>query len=426
MCRCCGKGAVHAARSGPKLAPMRIALVSLHTSPGEVPGTGDAGGMNVVVAEHARALHARGHEVVIATRATTALPAGEYPFDPRRPGGPALHAISAGSPDLRKEQLPSVLHTFSAGLAALGPFDAVHAHYWLSAMAALPVAEQLGLIPACTLHTVAAEKNERLAPGDRPEPGIRLAGEAQLTRETFVVAGSRHELDSIRTHYGEPARGSEVIHPGVDTTLFAPTEGERRPGEPLRLTVLGRVQPLKGQDLAISALADLVQRHPGIGARVELVIAGEPTPGAEEYASGLRVLAARLGVSAQIRFLPRQSRGDAAALLASSAAVVIPSLSETFGLVALEAAACGVPLVVGAHTGLREAAPENVAALHVHGRNPSKWADALARLLTDAALYEQLSQGARTHALTHSWDAQAAKLEALYVSLSHSEGTDFQ
>ena len=437
---------------------MRIALVSVHTSPGAVPGTGDAGGMNVVVAEHARALSARGHDVHVVTRANASLPPGETPLDPQHPSGPRLHAIAAGAPDLRKSELLETLPEFSRGLTKLGPFDAVHAHYWLSGVAAGPVAAAHGATLAFSFHTVAAEKNARLAPSDHPEPALRLGAERALAHTSRVIAGSASEAESVISHYGAPVRGVEVIHPGVDTRLFRPrdpasseasgdepdssgpvssgwvssdsvsrssTLRESATGAPLtdpsaealRITVLGRVQPLKGQELAVRAFGEIARHDASLLARTELVIAGEPTPGAEAYASGLRTLADDLGIAQRVRFLPAQDRTAAAALLASSDVVVIPSYSETFGLVALEAAASGVPAAAGAHTGLREAAPEHISALHVNGRDPAAWARAITTLLTDPVLRTSLGARARAFALRHSWEAQAAKLEEVYREL---------
>lgn len=438
---------------------MRIALVSLHTSPAAVPGQGDAGGMNVVVLEAAHALAARGHEVTIATRAVTALPAGRYPLDPRRyprlgsarrsstassAPSPALVALEAGEADLPKEALPSILPEFSRALLRLGPFDAVHGHYWLSAMAAIPVAAISGITPVVTLHTAAALKNAHLAPGDRPEPDIRLAAERALTQRAFFIAGSESELRAITAGYGFPARGSEVIHPGVDTALFHPAAAKTphvsretpstrgaEPAEPrtpdaeepvrdLRITVLGRVQPLKGQDLAVRAAGELARHDPELWSRCELVIAGEPTPGAEEYAAELRALTAQLGITDHVHFLPAHDRAFASRLLASSALALVPSHSETFGLVALEAAACGVPAVVGAHTGLVEAAPEGESAVHVRSREPVSWAAAIRALLHDKPRRLALGARAREHALAHNWDVHAARLEARYRTLGAS------
>ena len=398
---------------------MRIALVSLHTSPGSTPGSGDAGGMNVVVAEAAHALAARGHEVLAVTRASGDAPAGERELDPDRPGA-RLVAIRAGDPELRKEALPDVLPAASRALAALGPFDAVHAHYWLSGVAAGEAAARSGLRPAMSFHTVGAQKNARLAPGDRPEPPLRIAAERALARHALVVAGSRSELRAVAGAAGSAPTDAVVIHPGVDTERFAPaspSDVPRGTSARHRLVVLGRVQPLKGQDLAIRALAKLGAQDPALADRTELVIAGEPTPGQADWAAGLRALAGELGVAERVRFLPSLGREAAAELLGSADLALVPSRSETFGLVAVEAAACGVPVIAGAHTGLLESAPAGRSAVHVAGREPGEWAAAIRSLLADPDRRARLGASAREFALTLDWARHAERLEAVYAGL---------
>ncbi|WP_336660081.1 glycosyltransferase [Leucobacter sp. USHLN153] len=394
---------------------MRIALVSLHTSPGAVAGRGDGGGMNVVVAAAARALARRGHEVVAITRASAEAPPGERPLDAADPHGAQLRALEVGPPTARKEELPSLLPKFSRDLERLGRFDAVHAHYWLSGLAAGPLAARCGVTPAITFHTLAALKNERLAPGDRPEPPSRLAAEQFLARHSETIAVSRNERDAVLRALGDQNRRIEIVPPGVDTTLFRPDPA--RTSDRLRIVVLGRVQPLKGQDLAVRAAAEIARQDPELWSRCELVVAGEPTPGAEEYAASLRDIAERAGIAGQVRFLPAQDREAAAQLLASSSVALVPSHSESFGLVALESAACGTPVVAGAHSGLLEAAPAGVAGVHVEGRDPAQWAGAVARLLRDTAARARLAESARKHALAHNWDAHASQLERIYARL---------
>lgn len=424
---------------------MRIALVSLHTSPSAIPGSGDAGGMNVVVAEAAHALNDRGHEVIVVTRANTEVAAGEWVL--RRPqangqdrqrdpagSSPRLIALAAGDAALAKGELPAIVPEFARGLRELGPFDAVHAHYWLSGLAAVGAFGGEGSGIATTFHTLAAQKNSRLAPGDRPEPEVRVLAERSLAETTFVVAGSRSELAGVEEFCGHPRVGSAVVHPGVDTRLFAPRPtvpavpavpapssssgaslGARRL---LRVTVLGRVQPLKGQDLAVRAAVELAAQDPDLFARTEWVLAGEPTPGAEGFAAGLRELAATAGIGDRVRFLPAQSRAQAAALLASSDLVLVPSHSETFGLTALEAGASGVPVIAAGHTGLVEAVPEGVAGLHMTDRDPAAWARAIAELLSDEPRRVRLGESARRHAEQHDWAAHAAALERIYEGIA--------
>lgn len=417
---------------------MRIALVSMHTSPAAVPGSGDAGGMNVVVAAAAAALAARGHDVTVVTRASTGVAAGELAFPaaagasgdcstagstgsaPQPP--PRLLALAAGPAALRKGELPDVIPEFAEGLRALGRFDAVHAHYWLSGVAARAAFGGMGPSTAVTFHTLASQKNARLAPGDAPEPEIRLAAERELAAESFVIAGSQSELGGVAAIAGSTPVGTAVVHPGVDTAMFRPRHASAAQAPAasarLRLTVLGRVQPLKGQDLVVRAAIALAQLDPALFARTEWVIAGEPTPGAEQYAAQLRGLAAHAGVAAHIRFLPAHGREQAAELLAASTLVLVPSHSETFGLTALEAAACGVPVVAAGHTGLLEAVPDGAGAVHMSDRNPDTWARVIARLLRDAPRRAQLGAAARAHAELHDWRTHAAELERCYERIA--------
>lgn len=401
---------------------MRIALVSLHTSPLAIPGSGDAGGMNVVVREAARALATLGHEVLMVTRATGSTAPGEYVIEADR--GAKLIALEAGPAELRKEALPGIVSEFATGLRALGPFDAVHAHYWLSGLAALeafPGSAHYSPVIVTTFHTLAAQKNERLAPGDRAEPVVRVLGEQRLATETTVVAGSRSEFAAVTQHCGPLRPGSSIVHPGVDTRLFSPSH-ETPTDAPLRVTILGRVQPLKGQDLAVRAAIALRELAPELAARTEFVIAGEPTPGAENFATELRELAATGGVAEQLRFLPAQTREQAAELLRSSSLVLVPSHSETFGLTALEAAASGVPTVLAGHTGLLEAVPAGAGAIHMADRDPRTWARTIADLLADPARRHTMGEAARAHAETHDWRAHARSLEKIYTELANVRG----
>lgn len=392
---------------------MRIALVSLHTSPSEIPGQGDAGGMNVVVSEAARALSRRGHEVHVVTRASAAIAPGVHALSRDHESPVTLVALNAGDRTLSKLGIVDVLGECARELTKLGRFDVFHSHYWLSGAAVSPVAHGASAPHVTTLHTVAAQKNAHLSPGDAPEPEVRVAGERQLTREAFVVAGSRSELDAIVSGYGAPPLGSEVVHPGVDTKLFHPGPRE---DAPLRMLVLGRVQPLKGQDLAIDALQYLAATDPGLASRAELIIAGEATPGAESFAEGLRARATGVNVT----FLPAQSRTESAALLRSSHLVLIPSHSETFGLLALEAAASGTPVIAAHTTGLLESVQSGVNGVHVATRDPADWAREISRLLTDAAARAGLARTARAFAEQHTWDHHAEWLERIYLNLSGS------
>lgn len=391
---------------------MRIAMVSLHTSPTEVPGRGDAGGMNVVVLESAQALAKLGHDVTIVTRKTDRIVSHET-FQ-----GVRLLALEAGPANLQKSELPTVTAEFGDRLAELGNFDVYHSHYWLSGSAAQRAASRTHVPQAITLHTVAAQKNANLAEGDSPEPAVRLEAEAEITRHAQVIAMSESEKNGIVAGYGEPLQPIKIVTPGVDTTLFNPSSASKPKNQGPKILVLGRVQPLKGQDLAMQAFIDFATKYPDLARNAQLIIAGEATPGQESFAEELRraAYAAKLG-SARITFLPAQSRAASAALLASSDLALIPSHSETFGLVALEAAACGTPVLAARVTGLLESVADKISGVLVEGRDPQSWATQIAALLGDPPTLNRMSAGAQEFAESHSWQSHAHALEAVYSEM---------
>jgi D-inositol-3-phosphate glycosyltransferase len=398
---------------------LRIALVALHTSPLAQPGTGDAGGMNVVVAALGDGLAARGHDVELLTRRSSP----DLPDSVRTPGGARLRFLDAGpAAAVRKEELPALTGAFGAALAALPAFDVVHAHYWLSALAAFPAAGRAARI--LSLHTVAALKNASLAPGDAPEPEARLAAERRLLREADVVlAGSAAEGHAIAEQL-DPQRDSlRIVPPGVDTALFRPADGGGLPAALDRLppvvraraaasgylVAAGRVQPLKGQELAVRMLAALPS-----DVRPALLLVGEATPGADGYLARVLDTAASLGVADAVTAVGALDRPDLAAVLRHARLVLVPSHSETFGLVALEAAASGVPVVASAAGGLVESVAGG--GILVAGRDPREWAAVVAGLLADPARRAALGAAGRAHAAEHAWPRVAALTEAAYRS----------
>lgn len=399
----------------------RVALVSMHTSPVASAGTGDAGGMNVLLASVAGEIASRGVEIDLLTRAV-----GE-PRVTTVSDGVVLHELAAGPRGaIPKQDLVSVTDEFGEGVAALarrGRYDVIHAHYWLSGLATLPVALELGVPLVQSFHTLAALKNRTLAAGDTPEPEQRVRSEMFLAGQAMaVVAGSAAEAATLIDEVRAPAERVWVVPPGVDIDLFTPAraagEAEVRgglaiaPGRPI-LAVIGRVQPLKNQELAIRALAEL---HSVRGTAPVLVIAGEATPGAQPYVDGLRALAGSLGVAEDVRFVGARSREQIADLLAVASVTLVPSQSETFGLVALESAASGTPVVGFRGSGLLESVAEGRSGVLVDSREPQRWAEAVAGILDrpDGAL----SASARDHAEGYTWGATATALLGLYAALT--------
>jgi D-inositol-3-phosphate glycosyltransferase len=386
----------------------RLALVSLHTSPLEVPGSGDAGGMNVYLLALADAFAADGIDVEVLTRANRP---GDHGRIERTAGGALVRYLTAGADEtLAKESLPRIVPAFSSAMDALPPFDVVHSHYWLSGAAAEPVARAWGAPHVQSLHTVAALKNARLAPGDRPEPRARLDGERNLVRDSAAtVAATESERSAILEAYEAESDRVVVIPPGVDTRVFRP--GPQAAGRPY-LLVVGRIQPLKAQDLAIRALSRIPASE-----RPLLVIAGGTSGANSDYRTDLDTLVADRGLAADVHFEGPMARDELGALMRGAQAVMVPSHSETYGLVTLEAAASGVPVIAAATSGLVDSVRDGVTGILVNSRDEADWAVAVRSLLGDTSRLAALRESAAAYGAAHTWaDAAAAHLE-LYRAL---------
>ncbi len=392
--------------------PLRIALVCLHTSPGTDPGAGDAGGMNVVVRHQAEALGALGHTVTILTRRSSAAQPHRQRLAPRV----TLQFLDAGpAVPVSKGEHEAFIGDFSAELAALEPYDIIHSHHWFSGMAALPVARTWGIPHVQSFHSIAAEDGSPLSAGERAESPGRMLGEAWLARESdSLVAISAAEAATISGRLGGRANRTSTVLPGVDSRLFSPARLRQPPASATTdgyVVVAARLQPLKGLDLAIHAIAALPQDR-----RPELVIAGDASVDYAGYVEELRQLAEGAGLS-DIRFVGAQSHANLAELFRGARLVLVPSHSETYGLVALEAAASGVPVVASAAGGLREAVVDGITGLVLDSRDPQVWADAMAQILTDPTRAGELAQAAREHALRLDWTRSAASLVRVYRAL---------
>ncbi|MEC5150784.1 glycosyltransferase [Cryobacterium sp. GrIS_2_6] len=395
----------------PVASRLRIALVSLHTSPGDEPGSGDAGGMNVVVRQQAEAMAAAGHTVDIVTRRSSAALPDAVVLAPRL----TLRFLQAGpAKPISKGAHEAVIDEFRVGLAALGDYDVIHSHHWFSGMAALPLAQGRGIPHVQSFHSIAADPSTPLSAGERPESPGRMRGEAWLARESdALVAISNAEADTIVTRLGGSPERIFVVSPGVDADLFHPASGIRaaEPG-PGYAIVAARLQPLKGLDLAVEAIAAVPA-----ALRPELIIAGDASGDFDGYIDGLRDLAERNGIADTVRFLGPQSRADLAALFRDARVVLIPSHSETFGLVALEAAASGVPVVASASGGLREAVLDGDTGIVLGSRDPQAWGAAITTLLGDSDLARRLSVDARARAERLDWPRSARGLLDVYRGL---------
>ncbi|MEI5671711.1 D-inositol-3-phosphate glycosyltransferase [Nocardioides sp. CCNWLW212] len=399
-------------------------MISLHTSPLDQPGTGDAGGMNVYVIELAKRLAAQGIEIDIFTRATSsALEPVVSAVD-----GVAVHHVHAGPFEgLTKAELPGQLCVFAREVLRaeasrpVGYYDAVHSHYWLSGQVGALARDRWGVPLVHSMHTMAKVKNAALADGDTPEPSARIIGEEQVVEAAdMLIANTDLEARQLVGLYdADPAR-VEVVHPGVDLGLFRPLDRAATRAElglPADADVLlfaGRIQPLKGPDVLLRAVAVLLERSPGLRGRLVVPVVGGPSGSGLDRPESLAALAGELGLDDVVRFVPPVSQADLARWYAAATAVAVPSYNESFGLVAAEAQAAGTPVVAAAVGGLTTVVRDRHSGLLVDGHDAEDWASALGRIVDDPGLRVRLEAGALEQARQFSWEATAARTLEVY------------
>lgn len=401
--------------------PLHIAFVSMHTSPADLPGSGDAGGMNVVEYHQAFALAALGHRVdLITRRSDPGQPDVVELSDAVRlrhlPGGPAQ--------PLAKSLIDAHIEEFSAGLAALDVrYDVLHSHHWMSGVAALPVARAWGVPHVQSFHSVAALPGSALSEGEPPESPARVPGERLAATESdAVIAISAAEARTVVERCGADPDRVVIVPPGVDRTIFhadnpllelaeAPVStGVANPRG--YLLYAARLQPLKGPDLAIGALAEVPAEL-----RPDLLIAGDVSVDFAAYEAELHALVEAHELTGSVHFIGPQPRERLAALMRGARIVLVPSHSETFGLIALEAESCGTPVIASAAGGLREAVVHGETGQLMDSRQPEDWGTAITRLLAKPRRLARMGIVAQIHARRFNWDWTARLLELHYREL---------
>ena len=395
-------------------------MLSLHTSPLDRPGTGDAGGMNVYLKGVAGALGRLGVEVHLYTRATS--PGQAAASVVQLAPGVTVHRLVAGPlQPLAKADIDSqVMTAFADAVANQTPAGLVHSHYWMSGQVGEQVASAWQVDHVQSLHTVAVLKNRNLALVDQPEGEPRIAAEAGLAaRAARVVAVSPAEAHAIEHDLGVAADKIAVVMPGVDGAVFgpgAPGHLDGLPGELKRpqgyALMAGRIQPIKGQDLAIRAIAAIEPE-----ARPALLISGAPSPAHLDFASSLRQLAVDLGVRDDVVFLGAVAMDRLAGLMRGAVVTLMPSHSETYGLVALESAACGTPVVAYNTTGLHYSVANQVSGVLLDSRDPAIWGKAISDLVANGAWRQALSKGGVDLGRRSTWDLAGRGLLQVYRSL---------
>jgi D-inositol-3-phosphate glycosyltransferase len=407
-----------------------LAVLSMHTSPLAQPGTGDGGGMNVYVRELSAALARTGVECDVYTRAWS----DTLPATIRVEPGLRVHHVPSGPlAPVPKEALPGLVEEFTEGVLArmtsgCGIPDAIHANYWLSGMAGHVLKHELELPLVSTFHTLDRVRAEA-SPEDvgAAEPARRAEAEAHVIGcSDAVLASCSVEASQISELYGaEPSR-IEIVAPGVNHAFFSPgyrPQARRALGLPEDRPVLlfvGRIQPLKGTRVAVEALARLENRHDAV-----LVVIGGPSgPRGEDELARLHALVEQFGLQASVRFVPPQGHEMLSTYYRSADICLVPSRSESFGLVALEAAACGTPVVASAVGGLRTLVDHGRTGFLVEDRDPASFARYVDVLLGDTALSAEMAASAAARARVYTWSEAAARLRNLYAELTDRQLVD--
>ena len=401
----------------------RLAVLSLHTSPLAQPGTGDGGGMNVYVRELTTALARAGVDCDVYTRAYSAELPASVVVEP----GFRLHHVPAGPlGPMAKEALPAVVDEFADNVAALmaddegDGFDALHANYWLSGLAGHRLKHELELPLVSTFHTLARVKAEASPEELRSrEPRRRAEAEAEIMRcSDVVLASCTVEADQLSELYHADAERLRVVAPGVDHAFFGPghrPQARRALGLPLDVPLLlfvGRLQPLKRAEVAVRALA-------AMGGDAQLVIVGGPSgPDADAYRWRLEAEVEDAGVEDRVSFVEPQPHELLSTFYRAADVCLVPSRSESFGLVALEAAACGTPVVATAVGGLTTLVDHERTGYLIDDGDPAAFAEAISRVLDDPLGAERMASEAVLRARRYTWARSAAVLGATYEELT--------
>lgn len=398
----------------------RVAVISYHTSPLAQPGVGDGGGMNVYVRELVSSLAHVGIECTVYTREWVEGLASVVQVEPHHR---VVH-IRAGEYSLTKEELFDHVDEFAdkviADIRARGGVDVVHANYWLSAVAGHKIKHVLDIPLVTTFHTLARVK----AQGGDHESAFREQEELKVIGCTDAICVScTEEQRQFNSLYGKPTGQLEIVAPGVEHAFFTPgsQHGARHAlgmdNDPMLLFV-GRIQPLKGIEVAIRALKLLQTSNPHL-AKTRLVIVGGAS-GTDGDAEVIRInnLIDELGVRDRIVFVEPQEHHALSTYYRAADAVLVPSRSESFGLVALEAAACGTPVIASAVGGLLTLVEHGVTGFLVPDRDPSVFAGHIAHILNDKAFAAEMGAAAAKRARRYTWSFAAARLRRVYADLS--------
>ncbi|HTG48803.1 MAG TPA: D-inositol-3-phosphate glycosyltransferase [Actinomycetota bacterium] len=409
----------------------RVAVLSVHTSPVDQPGSGDSGGMNVVIRAAAERLAARGAEVDLFVRCRGG---DDHQVKVLAPGARVVPIKAGPCEPVPKRLLPRFLPEFLGGVlrearADGRGYDIVHSHYWLSGWVGRAVTEVWDVPLVASFHTLGKVKNYALARGERPEPPARMQGEAAIIEAADrIVAPTPSEAGQLVGLYRADPDRIRLVPPGVDHRLFAPRPREEArerlylTGSGLRLALfVGRLQPHKGPDVAVRTIAEAVARDPATTRDLQLAIVGGPSGGDGGEVARLMELAVALGVADRVVFFPPQAQARLADFYAAADVVLVPSRSESFGLVPLEAGACATPVVAAAVGGLPYVVDDGWSGFLVEGHDPSDHAERMLDVLREPELQRALGEHGAQVARRFTWDVTADEMLRVYRDLASAD-----
>ena len=393
---------------------LHIAILSLHTSPLAQPGTGDSGGMNVYIREVASALAHRGSTCTVYVRKWDPELVDEVELE----SGVHIVHIEAGEYELEKEDLYDIVDDFTdiviKDLKNRKPVDIIHANYWLSGAVGHKLKHELNIPLVTTFHTLGETKKK----SGFPEPNERLRVEMEIVGcSDVVVANSENEQEQLHHLYGANVDRVEIVPLGVEQALFSPGNPNAAkdalglPTGPI-LLFIGRLQSLKGVDVAISTLRAMDHENATL-----VIVGGASGQEGSLYESEIRNLANNLPAGKKVAFIPPQPHHILSTYYRAADIVIVPSRSESFGLVALEAAACGVPVVASSVGGLQNLIEDGKTGLLIEGWDPVEYAQAVDYLLSNPFKTTEIAMNAVDRAQTYTWGQTARRLQEIYQSV---------
>lgn len=402
---------------------LTIALVALHTSPLAAPGSGEAGGLNVYLKNTARELAALGHSIYLVTRKGHAsLPdeqrVGEGVTAVYLEAGPVSPMSKAGSETL----IEPFRDAFDKWISKRNDIDLIHSHHWFAGVASIPVARNHRIKHVQSYHSLAAPEGTGLDGGEAAESPGRIPGEQLIaTASDRIVAVSQFEKDLIVERCGaDPAKVS-IAAPGVEEIFKPAHRGGHAAGHLSHPTTdkpdsagpyfvfAGRLHPLKGPDLILKALSLMTP-----DSRPRLILTGDPASGYEHYLDELRDLVEHLGLETKVERRSSLSREKLAELLQGAMFLVNPSHLETYGIINVEAQACGIPVIASKVGGMTESVLDGKTGYLIEERDPMTWTRYMERLVSNDELRHELGRNARAFALSRQWSDVAAELDVIY------------